>query len=143
MLAAIIAVAALGWSCADFDSPEDITGGAPDELVEHPSFSHDIQPIFTARCSQGGCHTMASAQLGVVLEPGHSYDSLVNHIAVLDGSFVRVKPGDHENSWLWRMLQEDDVLREHNPRMPLAASPLTPNQLQTIVNWIEDGAPDN
>ena len=28
-------------------------------------------------------------------------------------------------------------------RMPLASGPLTPNQIQTIVNWISRGAPND
>lgn len=131
------------WACADFSSPEDPTGGVPDVLVVNPQFARDIQPIFTKRCAQGGCHTSASAQLGLVLQAGAAYDSLVNKKATLDTAFVRVKPGDHVNSFLWRMLQPDSTLRDLQPRMPLAATPLTDNQLQTIVNWIDEGAPNN
>jgi hypothetical protein len=29
------------------------------------------------------------------------------------------------------------------PQMPLASTPLTANQLQNIVNWVDDGAPKN
>ena len=44
---------------------------------------------------------------------------------------------------LWAVIQPDDALHPGLPRMPLAAQPLTANQIQNIVNWITDGAPDN
>jgi hypothetical protein len=35
----------------------------------------------------------------------------------------------------------DDVARRRGlARMPLGSGPLTPNQIQTIVNWINRGA---
>jgi len=56
---------------------------------------------------------------------------------------VRVLPGDNTQSFLWVMIQPDTSLHPGIPRMPLAAQPLTANQIQTIVNWIKDGALDN
>lgn len=134
---------AIAWACADFSSPEDPTGGLPDVVVTNPSFATDIQPIFTKRCAQGGCHTVGEAQFGLVLAPGYAYASLVNHPSALSPTYVRVLPGDHESSWLYRMIDDEDSLRPGVPRMPLAATPLTPNQIQTIVNWIDEGAPNN
>lgn len=137
----VVAVAAVA-TCADFTVPVDPTGGLPDVVVAHPSFQTNIQPIFTARCAQGGCHTYASAGGHLVLAPGYAYDSLVNRPAYL-AAFVRVVPGDHASSWLWRMLVPDSTERFGLERMPLGAEPLTANQIQTIVNWIDEGAPRN
>lgn len=138
---ALCALAALA-RCADFTTRVDPTGGLPDVVVVHPSFQTNIQPIFTARCVQGGCHTVASAQGHLVLAPGYAYDSLVNRPAYL-ADFIRVKPGDHTNSWLWRMIAADSSVRFGLERMPFEAEPLTDNQIQTIVNWIDEGAPNN
>ena len=55
----------------------------------------------------------------------------------------RVEPGDAGYSWLVRMIEDDDAARLQFPRMPLASEPLTDNQIATIVNWIENGAPRN
>jgi hypothetical protein len=137
----VAAVVAGAVACADFTSTPDPTGGLPDVLVDAPSFVTDIQPIFTKRCAQGGCHTPASAQAGLVLSEGHSYDALVSQPATLAPQYLRVNPGDHASSWLWRMLQGDSTLRPGYPQMPLAATPLTPNQLGTVANWIDEGAP--
>jgi hypothetical protein len=141
--AAVITVVALVWGCADFEIPIDPTGGLPDVEIANPSFSSDIQPIFTKRCSIGGCHSLASRQGELVLVAGYAYDSLVNQQSVLAPTFHLVVPGDAANSWLVRMIGPDDAARLNNARMPLAGQPLTDNQIATIVNWIENGAPRN
>jgi hypothetical protein len=129
----------------DFESPEDATFGLRDVVVETPSFSRDVQPIFTARCALGGCHTARTAQFGLILEPGRSYDEIVNQPAFSspDDDAVLVAPGDSLGSWLYRRLHRDPAVRADRPRMPLAATPLTPNQITTIGRWIEQGAQRN
>jgi hypothetical protein len=141
--AAVVTVVALVWGCADFEIPVDPTGGLPDVEVANPSFTNDIQPMFTKRCSIGGCHSIASRQGELVLVAGYAYDSLVNQPSSLAPGFDRVVPGDAADSWLVRMIGPDDAARFSNARMPLAGQPLTDNQIATIVNWIENGAPRN
>ena len=131
-------------ACADFSSPQDPTSGLPDVLIANPSLATNIQPLFDKRCAQGGCHTPAVHQAGLVLAAGASYANLVNVTSTLASpTMKRVLPGDHANSYLWVMLQPDSLLRPLHPRMPLAAQPLTANQLQNIVTWIDNGALDN
>jgi hypothetical protein len=138
---AIPAVAILAVA-ADLDTGFDPAFGLPDVVVAQPSFSGDIQPIFDRRCLVGGCHTLASAQAGLILHASVSYDSLVNAVgATLEPSLRRVVPFEPDESWLVRMIGDDPVARDGRSRMPLAAAPLTPNQIQTIVNWIARGAP--
>ena len=143
LFAASLTAVALAWGCADFESTVDPTGGLPDVEVANPSFANDIQPIFTRRCAIGGCHTVNSARAELVLLPGHAYDSLVNKRSYLSSVLDRVEPGDAASSWLVRMIGPDEDAREHNARMPLGGQPLTDNQIATIVNWIENGAPRN
>ena len=143
-LGAVIAMAAaaVAASCADVDTGFDPAFGLSDEVIAQPSFSGDIQPIFDRRCLVGGCHTIASAQGGLILDRSVSYDSLVTATrSTLHPTLRRVVPFDADASWLVRMIAEDPAGRDGRPRMPLAAAPLTPNQIQTIVNWIERGAP--
>jgi hypothetical protein len=138
--ALILVSLVLAWGCADFEATVDPTGGLPDVEVANPSFATDIQPIFTQRCSIGGCHSLASAQGELVLVEGHAYDSLVNKPSSLAPGFVRVEPANADTSWLVRMIEADEGARFNNARMPLGGHPLTPNQIATIVNWIENGA---
>ena len=136
----LLTAIALACGCADFESTVDPTGGLPDVEVANPSFANDIQPIFTKRCSIGGCHSLASARSQLVLVPGHAFDSLLNKPSSLAPGRFRVVPGDASTSWLVAMIGEDDAARFNNARMPLGGQPLTPNQIATIVNWIENGA---
>jgi hypothetical protein len=140
---AIFAGVAVTWACADFESTVDPTGGLPDVEVANPSFASDIQPIFNLRCAIGGCHTVLSRKGELVLQQGYAYDSIVNVPSFLVPQYLRVEPGNAADSWLVRMIEADDEAREHFARMPLGGQPLTPNQIATIVNWIENGAPEN
>jgi hypothetical protein len=137
------ALVLLAMACADFSSPSDPTGGAPDILVANPSFANDIQPIFTARCSIGGCHSLASAQGQLILTADASYDNLVDVISTQNELFRRVRPLKPDSSWLYRLITPDPAGRAGYPRMPLSSVPLTANQIGTIANWITQGAPRN
>lgn len=140
LTATALTVITIAWGCADFESTVDPTGGLPDVEVANPSFASDIQPIFTARCAIGGCHSLGSARADLVLVAGHAYDSIVNKPSFLNPALDRVEPGDAASSWLVRMIEDDDAARLHFSRMPLGGQPLTRNQIATIVNWIENGA---
>lgn len=135
------AAIALAAACADFTALEDPTFGLPDVVVAQPSFAGDVRPILEKRCAQGGCHTIATSQAGLALAASVAYDELVGVPAVTSGgAFHRVEPGNADDSWLVRRIRPDPAARNGLPRMPLAATPLTPNQIATIVNWIDQGA---
>jgi hypothetical protein len=126
--------------CADFDTPLDPSGGAPDVLVQTPSFSANVTPIFEKRCATGGCHSIATHQAGLALAPTVAYDALVGVPSALRPAELRVRPGEPNRSWLVTMIDTDDAARQGHSRMPLATHPLTANQIATIVRWIEQGA---
>jgi hypothetical protein len=138
-IAAILSLAAT-LGCADFETAVDPAGGAPDVLVPTPSFSANVAPIFEKRCSVGGCHSFATRQAGLTLDPAAAYDALVGVPSSLRPGEVRVRAGEPTRSWLVAMIGEDDAARQGFSRMPLATQPLTPNQIATIVRWIEQGA---
>jgi hypothetical protein len=144
-LARVVALLAIGVTlgCADFDTPADPAGGAPDDLVATPSFSANVIPICEKRCSLGGCHSLATRQGALALTPDAAYDALVGVPAALRPSLLRVRPGQPAESWLVAMIGPDDAARQGFSRMPLATQPLTPNQIATIVRWIEQGAQRN
>jgi hypothetical protein len=56
---------------------------------------------------------------------------------------LRVSPSQPNLSWLVAMISDDAAARQGFSRMPLASHPLTPNQIATIVRWIEQGAQRN
>jgi hypothetical protein len=142
-MTAVFGSLVLTLGCADFDTPVDPTGGAPDVLVPNPSFAANVAPIFEQRCSVGGCHSIATHQAGLTLDPTKAYESLVGVSSTLRPSEVRVRAGEPNRSWLVTMISADDAARQGFSRMPLATQPLTPNQIETIVRWIEQGALKN
>ena len=139
-LMTVVVVMALALGCANFDAAVDPSGGAPDTLVANPSFIANVTPIFEKRCAIGGCHSFATHQAGLTLEPSRAYDALVGVPSSLRPSVLRVKPLEPTQSWLVTMIGADDAARQGVPRMPLATQPLTMNQIATIVRWIEQGA---
>ena len=130
LAAALGASTALGAvSCTDFEAPEP--SALPDVAVANPSFARDIQPIFEARCATAGCHTNLTRQNKLALEP-------------LDTAYIHarryVNTANPTQSTLVRILRGPVGPL---PRMPLGQPPLTENQIQTITNWVQQGALKN
>jgi hypothetical protein len=140
---AMVVMATLALGCADFETPLDPTGGAPDVLVQNPSFSTNVLPIFEKRCAVGGCHSPATRQAGLNLSSTAAYDALVGVSSSLRPTELRVRATEPNRSWLVTMISADDAARQGFSRMPLATHPLTTNQIATIVRWIEQGALQN
>ena len=127
------AAALLGAAaCTDFEAPEPKV--VPDVVVANPSFARDIMPIFEARCATGGCHTNETRQNNLALEP-------------LDTAYLHARrtsnPANPANSFLVLVLRESTAQSVNRPRMPIGQPPLTENQIQTITNWIAQGALKN
>lgn len=138
-----LAFAGAFGACADFDGVTNPTGGLPDVVVGMPLFGRDIVPIFERRCGIGGCHSEVSRQAGLVLTRASAHAALIGTPAQTRPGEVLVRPGDAANSWLVIAIRDDAARRRGLARMPLASGPLTPNQIQTIVNWVNRGAPND
>ncbi|MDI6878105.1 MAG: cytochrome b N-terminal domain-containing protein [Desulfitobacteriaceae bacterium] len=89
--------------------------------VAHPSFKNDVAPIFQSRCLS--CHGTSG---------NYALDSYQNTLK------KDINPGDPENSKLVQRLEGTD-----KPQMPLGQDPLSSAQIQSIKNWIKDGAKNN
>ncbi len=102
------------------------------------SFSAQVQPVFTNRCANAGCHPGGGAPFP--LQAGVSYGRLVNVVAT-DGpcaGIMRVKPSDAANSALYRRLEGTC-----GNRMPLGGTPLPQAERDLIRDWINQGALNN
>ena len=90
------------------------------------SFANDILPLLESRCIN--CHGGERTQEGL---------SLKTHADIMSGSENGpvVTPGDAENSSLAKMVI--------NGKMPKRGPKLTPDQVQLLVDWINQGAQDN
>jgi hypothetical protein len=101
------------------------------------------------RCLE--CHTSTGRNPagGLNLIPDVAYAQLVNAASVAKPGAVRVIPGDPDNSYLVRKLEDSAVCAPPvfgpdcivGRRMPLNAEPLTDGQIRIIRRWIAIGAP--
>ncbi len=96
-----------------------------------PSFAQDIQPILSEYCIE--CHGVAEANNGLRLD---SYQGVMRGTQY--GAIVY--PGDPSLSNLLVLIKH-----ESSPEiwMPYHRQQISPNKIQIIENWIENGAPDN
>jgi hypothetical protein len=90
------------------------------------SFDNDVLPILRSRCVV--CHGGERRESSLDLT---SYSGL---IAGSDSGPVIV-PGDADNSLIVKLVL--------NGRMPKRAPKLVPTQIQTLIDWINQGALDN
>lgn len=117
-------------------------GVDPRMILANPVFSTDIQLIFLRNCTAAGCHGLAmSGRLGLS-NAAESYTNLV-YVPSFNSSELglnRVQPFDTLKSYLWlRLSGGTNTLR----RMPQGASALDDVDLTNIMNWINNGAPND
>jgi len=106
-----------------------------DGSCEYPvSFNNDLMPIFEARCVL--CHGPGSGY-PLQLSPSKiAYDELLSGSSEEGQSYVNLK--DPENSYLYELIVGND-----EQIMPLNDTPLTQEQINLILLWIQQGAPNN
>ena len=91
-------------------------------------------------CAVSGCHQGAGAPQGLRLDAANSYAMLVGMAASQVSSLNRVEPGDPDNSYLIQKLEGTAAVGQ---RMPLNQPPLAATTINTIRQWIIDGALDD
>lgn len=94
--------------------------------------------VFTPICS--GCHGGPTPSAGMNLTAGQAFANIVNVNSSEVPSLLRIKPGDPDNSYLIRKIEGTATV---GGRMPLGGAPLSPTLIQTIRDWISDGALNN
>ena len=115
-------------------------------------YATDIQPIFQARCGGGAnnCHFMSPPRGGLSLTAANSYNQLVNNAnnntncTPNNGATKRVVPNNTAQSMLWRKLAADG--QKCGDAMPDGTAGLITvdnQQFQKVVQWINQGAPNN
>lgn len=130
---------ALGWlgGCGGGDDGDSVVDAGP------ISFATDIQPIFNVKCIS--CHHPESAidvDLTNPFDPDHGIVGREN-TWVPNGSeqTLIVDPGNLSNSFLIKKL-ESESLDDHvdGAPMPLPVERVTADELESIKQWIRDGA---
>lgn len=110
--------------------------GAPGGPLE-PRIESIQAHVFSPHCVS--CHSGAGARNGLRLDDAQtSYDNLVNVRATEFPLLFRVEPGHPDDSYLVHKLEGTQAVGE---RMPQGQSPLSPETIAVIRQWIADGAP--
>jgi hypothetical protein len=119
-LGAVLLITGLSGCYKDVISPGQDPNGPPQQV----SFSGDLVPIFTANCALGGCHDGTAHN--PVLTADEAYGSILN------GGFINtVVP---TNSILYGEVKSGE--------MPPTGA-LKATDIQKILDWIRNGAPNN
>ncbi|MCX6170730.1 MAG: hypothetical protein NTX65_15425 [Ignavibacteriales bacterium] len=93
------------------------------------SYSQHIQPIFTAKCTQSGCHD----------DQTHTSNLSLTSYSNTTASYLVVAAGFPQNSLLVLTTQGLTT----NPMPPIGYPPLIKNQIDGIKIWVQEGAKNN
>ncbi len=141
----LISVLALGLSACGAGSGKNLDNqGLPIKDSEPPTQSNGVtlaslqQNIFGAICTN--CHTGSNAPRGLRLDSEeNSYAFLVSRAADEAPELMRVNPGNPDASYIIRKLEGASGIV--GGRMPLGGPYLSQAQINTVRDWIANGAP--
>jgi hypothetical protein len=109
-------------------------------ILAAPSFATNINEIFQRRgCSSGSCHGNGTGGMTLGTSAPSNYAAIVG-VQASSEDFLRIAPGDAENSYI--MIKVEGRQTE-GQRMPRGAAPLDSIDLTNLRNWITNGAPNN
>jgi hypothetical protein len=158
--AAILAAGSVALSAGCGGTDESPTGGGGVQLtcpipshVPSPTFQRDILPALQTSCGSlaSSCHGTAAprghVQYGT--PPGRTASDV--HAALVNvppsnappgAGWLRVAPGDVAHSWIVEKVTKDQPGGTgYGARMPYAAANLCQATIDTLVSWIQQGAP--
>ncbi|HXG57871.1 MAG TPA: hypothetical protein VNL91_02520 [Thermoanaerobaculia bacterium] len=134
-----VAAAFLLTSCGQLaELPTDPAGGDP--IDPTATFTRVQNEIFTPNCTAVGCHDRLGRQQGMILVAGSSYANTVDVPSSEMPSLMRVRPGDPNNSYLYRKIAGSGITGD---RMPLGGPYLSDAQIRLVRDWIRRGAPND
>lgn len=95
----------------------------------------EILDILDEHCAFAGCHIGPGSQKGMDLSEEAAAASLINVKSVEMPQFMRVKPGEAQNSYIIKKLMGAPEIS--GERMPKGSKPLTREQIAAIAQWIQ------
>jgi hypothetical protein len=107
--------------------------GASGAAIARPTWA-DVHPIFAKNCTP--CH-IGSTSGGLNLD---TYQNALKGGSTAAGGFVNgavIKPGNAAGSYLYQVVAGKQTV---GSPMPLGRAPLPQKDIQTIYNWIQQGA---
>lgn len=105
------------------------------------SFASQVQPIFSSNCALAGCHANSGAQQGMDLSSGNAYNNIVNRKSTEVSTLYRVEPSKSDSSYLYMKITGAAGIT--GARMPYLRGALSSSDMQTIKDWIDQGAKSN
>ncbi|MEO5569710.1 MAG: YncE family protein [Bacteroidia bacterium] len=109
-----------------------------EEQLNAACYPEDVGKIFTEKCATAGCHNTQSKDGAAGLDMS-SWNSLFN--GARNGPAVI--PYNSHLSYLVSFINTfPDLDSMKLPTMPNNSTPLSRNEVLTVINWINDGAPD-
>jgi hypothetical protein len=133
LFAGLLAINSINFIGCGTDNPI-----VPGETV---SFSRDVLPIFAANCTFPGCHNSTDKQSGLDFT---SWES------IMKGSLFGTEIIPYNSKWSHTIKHinrvDTNISSYSEPLMPQAKVPFTNGQplprnlIETIVNWINQGA---
>lgn len=104
-----------------------------------PTLASTQANVFNPSCIV--CHAGANAPQGLRLDSANSFVNLIGVPSREDSSFLRVAPGNPDQSYLIRKLEGTASVGD---QMPLGGAPIPQSTINFIRQWITDGAlPDS
>lgn len=140
-LSSSVAALILAATCLGMDCQTDPLMQMDDSTV---SFSREIQPIFDTHCIR--CHVTGgfanNSGIPLRLIEGVSHGLLVNKSSVQNPDWLLVKPRDPDNSLLYQKISQASP--PVGRQMPWdAGTVVSPDEIELIRRWIEEGARNN
>ena len=135
--AVVIACSTLLMLACEHTIPLDAPAGSGGGDEQSPTVSALQSTIFNRKCALSGCHIGSSPGGGLNLSASRAFGQLVN--ANSSYGVPRVTPNDADNSVLYQKVIGNS---RFGSRMPLGSS-LSSTEVNLILDWINEGAPNN
>ena len=92
--------------------------------------------IFTPKCATSACHAGASPSAALSLEADRLAEMVGAKSHQEEGALL-IDPGNPDGSYLIRKVKGTGSGKQ----MPIGLDPLSPEEIQMIVDWVAAGAP--
>lgn len=104
------------------------------------TFAEIQTQVFTPSCATSGCHSGTNPQAGLNLSAGQAYANIVNVNSRQMPTLKLIDPGNSADSYLIRKLTRQNI---SGNRMPSGRPPLSSAKINSISQWVDQGAPNN
>jgi len=111
---------------------------APDNGGSNATFTFIQNNVFSPICAE--CHAGASPRAGLDLSEGQAYGNIVEVASGQVPELFRIDPGNPDDSYLVRKIEGTNSV---GGRMPLDGPFLDQETIDTIRQWVSEGARNN